>query len=54
MEGLGIKMLVYLITIWNILRPFGVMYGRLVYLVCGHSVYFPVFGMFGARKIWQP
>jgi hypothetical protein len=23
-------------------------------IVCGHLVYFPHFGMFGPRKIWQP
>jgi hypothetical protein len=23
-------------------------------IVCGHSVYFLHFGMFGPRKIWQP
>jgi hypothetical protein len=33
-------------SIWNILRPFGIIYGRLVY--------FSHFGMFGPRKIWQP
>jgi hypothetical protein len=26
------KMLVYFMTIWNILRPFGIIYGRLVQL----------------------
>jgi hypothetical protein len=40
-------------TIWNILRPFGKICGFLV-LVCGHSVHFLRFGMFGPRKIWQP
>jgi hypothetical protein len=40
------KMLVYFMTIWNILRPCGIIYGRLVY--------FSRFGMFGPRKIWQP
>jgi hypothetical protein len=33
-------------AIWNNLWPFGI--------VCGHLVYFPHFGMFGPRKIWQP
>jgi hypothetical protein len=45
---------VIFMTIWNILRTFGIMYGRLVYLVCGHLVHFSRFGTFGARKIWQP
>jgi hypothetical protein len=40
------KMLVYFMTIENILRPFG--------MVCGHLVNFSRFGMFGPRKIWQP
>jgi hypothetical protein len=47
------KMLFYFMTIWNIFTaiwynvwPFGI--------VCGHLVYFPRFGMFGSRKIWQP
>jgi hypothetical protein len=48
------KMLVYFVTIWNILRPFGIIYGRLVKVVCGNLVYFYQFGMFGPRKIWQP
>jgi hypothetical protein len=38
-------------TIWNILWPFGKIYGR---LVCGHLLYFSQFGMLGPRKIWQP
>jgi hypothetical protein len=48
------KMLLYFMIIWNILWPFGMMYGSLVYVVCGHLVYFCLFGMFGPRKIWQP
>jgi hypothetical protein len=28
-------MLVYFMTIWNILWPFVLIYGRLVYVVCG-------------------
>jgi hypothetical protein len=39
-------MLKYFMTIRNILLPFG--------MVCGHLVYFLRFGMFGQRKIWQP
>jgi hypothetical protein len=48
------KMFVYFMTIWNILWPFGIIFGRLVKFVCGHLVYFSHFGMFGPRKIWQP
>jgi hypothetical protein len=44
----------YFMTIWNILWPFGTIYGRLVYIVCGHLVYSFHFGRFGPRKIWQP
>jgi hypothetical protein len=44
---------IFFVTNWNILRPFGI-YGRLVYVVGGHLVYFSRFGMFGPRKIWQP
>jgi hypothetical protein len=40
------KMLVYFMTIWNILWQFGI--------VCGNLVYFFCFGMFVPRKIWQP
>jgi hypothetical protein len=39
---------------WEYLWPFGITYGRLLPIVCGHLVYFPHFGMFGPRKIWQP
>jgi hypothetical protein len=28
-------------TIWNIFRPFGILYGNLVYLACGHGIFFP-------------
>jgi hypothetical protein len=48
------SMLVYCMTIWNISWPFGIIYGRLVYIVCGHLLYFSKFGVFGLRKIWQP
>jgi hypothetical protein len=48
------KMLVYFMTIWNILRPFVIIYGRLVNIVCCHLVYFSSFGIFEPRKIWQP
>jgi hypothetical protein len=44
-------MLVYFMTIWNILRPFGIIYSRL-YSLWSFSI-FSRFGMFGPRKIWQ-
>jgi hypothetical protein len=47
-------MLICLMAIWNILRPFGIRYGRLVYIICGHWVYFSRFGMFGPRKSGNP
>jgi hypothetical protein len=46
-------MLVYCVTIWNTLWPFGIIYGRFG-IVCGRWLYFSRFGMFGPRKIWQP
>jgi hypothetical protein len=32
------KLLLYFMTIRNILRPIGIIYGLLVYIVCGHLV----------------
>jgi hypothetical protein len=32
--------LLYFVAIWHILWPFGIFYGRLVYIFCGHLVYF--------------
>jgi hypothetical protein len=49
----ALTMFVYFMTIWNNLRPFGIIYGNNG-IVCGHLVYFSHFGMFGPRKIWQP
>jgi hypothetical protein len=53
LEGFGIENVVifydpleYFSAIWYSLQPFD--------KVCGHLVYFSVFGMFGPRKIWQP
>jgi hypothetical protein len=45
LEGLGMENVVIFMTIWNILLPFGIIYGR---LVCIHSnlVYFCRYGMF--------
>jgi hypothetical protein len=40
-------------TIWNILRSFGVIFGRLVWFAVIWYI-FSLFGMFGQRKIWQP
>jgi hypothetical protein len=40
------QMLEYFMTIWNILWPFGI--------VGGNLLYFYQFGMFRPRKIWQP
>jgi hypothetical protein len=45
------KMLVYFMTIWNILRPLGVHNVWPFGTVCGHLVYIACFGMFGARQI---
>jgi hypothetical protein len=47
------KVLIFL-TIWNILRPFGIIYCRLVFFVVVWYMYFSHIGMFGPRKIWQP
>jgi hypothetical protein len=48
MENVGIfyDNLEYFTAIWYNLWPFC--------MVCGHLVYFFKFGIFGARKIWQP
>jgi hypothetical protein len=36
------KMLVYFMTIRNILRPFGIIFGHFVYIVCGNlNIFFP-------------
>jgi hypothetical protein len=40
------KILVYFMTIWSVLWPFGIF--------CGTLVYFSPFWYFGPRKIWQP
>jgi hypothetical protein len=34
----------YFVAIWH----------NVCMAVCGHLVYFSLFGMFGPRKIWQP
>jgi hypothetical protein len=48
------KMLIYFMSIRNILGPFCTIYGRLVQIVYGHLVYFSRFGIFGLIKILQP
>jgi hypothetical protein len=47
-------MLIYFMTIWNILLPFGICNAWPFGIVCGHLVYFSRFGTFRPRKIWQP
>jgi hypothetical protein len=44
------KMLLYFMTIWNIFRPFGIIYGLLAYVVCGHLVYFFTFWYVWTKK----
>jgi hypothetical protein len=46
LERLGMKNVGIFMTICNILWPFGIF--------CGRLVYFSRFGMFEARNIWQP
>jgi hypothetical protein len=53
-RALECKMLVYFMTIWNILRTFGICNLWPFGIVCGRLVYFVRFGMFGPRKFWQP
>jgi hypothetical protein len=45
-RDLELKMLLYFMTIWNILWPFDIIYG----IVCGHLVYSSHFSMYGPRK----
>jgi hypothetical protein len=52
-RALDWKMLLYCVTIWNILRSFGIIYGCWVEFAAIWCI-FPRFGMFGPRKIWQP
>jgi hypothetical protein len=54
LRALEWKMLVFIMTIWNILRPFGIPNLWPFVINCGRLVYFSRFGMFGPRKIWQP
>jgi hypothetical protein len=44
--GIFYDHLQHFMAIWYNLWPFGI--------VCGHLLYFPQFGMFGPRKVWQP
>jgi hypothetical protein len=32
-------MLVYFMTVWNILQPFGIFYGSLSYVVCAYAIF---------------
>jgi hypothetical protein len=53
------KMLVYFMAIWNILRPFSIFYGQIIYLrQFGNFMViwyiFPPFWYIAPRKIWQP
>jgi hypothetical protein len=45
---------VYFMTIWNILRPFGIFYGNIYCIVCDMVYFTLIDSMFGPRKIWQP
>jgi hypothetical protein len=47
------KNLLYLMTICDILLPFGSIHSRLVWFVVIWYI-FSRFGMFGPKKIWQP
>jgi hypothetical protein len=39
-------------TIGNILWPFGIIYGRLVFVVCGHLLYFfPIWDVWTEKKL---
>jgi hypothetical protein len=49
-RALECKVLLYFMITWNFLWPFGIIYGSLVYLVCGHLVYFSHFGTFWTKK----
>jgi hypothetical protein len=52
LRALRRKMSVHFLHIRNILRPFGIFYGRLV--ISGNLVYFSPFWYIVSRKIWQP
>jgi hypothetical protein len=47
-------MLLYFITFWNILRPFGIIYGPSAFLVCGRLVYFSVLVQLDQEKSGNP
>jgi hypothetical protein len=53
-RALGRKLFLYFMIIWNVLWLFGIIYGSLLYVVCGHLVYFSHFGMFGPKKSGNP
>jgi hypothetical protein len=52
-RALELKILVYFMTVCNILMQFGSTYCRFVQFVVIWYI-FPHFGMFGSQKIWQP
>jgi hypothetical protein len=47
------KMLVYVMVIWNILRPFDILYSHLV-MLWSFGIFGPVFWYILSRKVWQP
>jgi hypothetical protein len=48
------KMPVYVMAIWSIFWPFGIFYGTLVYVFCGHLVHFPRSGILSHVKSGNP
>jgi hypothetical protein len=48
------RMLVYFLINGNFLRPFGVLYIFAIVIYCGHSVYFPHFGILYQEKPGNP
>jgi hypothetical protein len=49
-SALELKMLVYFMTIWNILRPLGILYIWHFVIVCGLLVYFFPFWYVWTKK----
>jgi hypothetical protein len=48
------KMLLYFMTIWNILLPFGIIYIRPIDIVCGNLVYFYILVCLDLKKSGNP
>jgi hypothetical protein len=42
------------VDIQSIFLPFGIFYGHLIYVFCGHLVYFPRCGLFYQEKSGSP